>query len=200
MNTLDSLKIIYDTTFVTVEDTITIYQIENSDLGLSFWVPIIIAALALFISFYTVYLNKKHNELTVKPLLRIDWSFTKENQCAFYMINSGLGPAIISQISYFWDKKKIVKLTGDEITNHNFKMSFLDGSLDIWNNTFFEGESIDPHSKNYLIKVDFDEYIKSILEKEPMEKIEEHFRSHFHIIIKYKSIYDKEEMICELKM
>lgn len=57
-----------------------------------------IAACALGISIYEGFSNRKHNRLSVKPLLRFHYTNTPDLPVTVKLVNKGIGPAVIYYI------------------------------------------------------------------------------------------------------
>jgi len=65
-----------------------------------------IALCALFLSVYEGCSNRRHNRISVKPLIVLD-SGINESGSGFRIENSGLGPALIKWFSVEVDGKQI---------------------------------------------------------------------------------------------
>jgi len=63
---------------------------------------IIISILALLATFYQLYLQRTHNEKSLKPLAQIDLP-DYNKQLAVYIRNNGLGPLIIDRLLFVKD-------------------------------------------------------------------------------------------------
>ena len=57
-----------------------------------------IALCALGLSVISLMFTRKHNRLSVRPHLRIDFCRKRPNDCKIIICNHGLGPAIIEDI------------------------------------------------------------------------------------------------------
>ncbi|WP_077920530.1 hypothetical protein [Spirosoma sp. 209] len=66
---------------------------------------IIISILALLATFYQLYLQRVHNEKSLKPLAQIDLP-DHGKQLAVYIRNHGLGPLIIDQLVFTKEGKQ----------------------------------------------------------------------------------------------
>lgn len=63
-----------------------------------------IALLALFIAFWSIKSSRKHNRISVRPLLYDSLqSDSVSLECSLSLINKGLGPAIIKERYYYVD-------------------------------------------------------------------------------------------------
>lgn len=63
---------------------------------------IIISLLALLATFYQLYLQRIHNEKSLKPLGQIDVS-DRRNHIYVHIQNNGLGPLIIDKVAFIKD-------------------------------------------------------------------------------------------------
>lgn len=64
----------------------------------------IVALLALFVAIWSITSSRKHNKLTVRPYLYESIESDSVNfKCGFYIINKGLGPALIKSTKYYLD-------------------------------------------------------------------------------------------------
>lgn len=88
--------------------------IKNTNMEISDIIAfnaVIIAALAFFLTFYSIRIQKKHNEISVRPFLNID---TNDEPISFTIVNRGLGPAIINSFEIMFNKKiKTISNTKD---------------------------------------------------------------------------------------
>lgn len=68
----------------------------------------IIALLALFVALWSIITSRKHNKLTVKPHVYESIETDAISfSCRFYLINKGLGPAIIKSSTYYLDGEEV---------------------------------------------------------------------------------------------
>ena len=58
-----------------------------------------LSILALLATFYQLYLQRVHNEKSLKPLIQID-AYDRKNLIAVRVQNNGLGPFIIERLSF----------------------------------------------------------------------------------------------------
>lgn len=64
----------------------------------------IVALLALFVAIWSITSSRKHNKLTVRPHLYESMREESVNlKCGFYLVNKGLGPALITSTIYYLD-------------------------------------------------------------------------------------------------
>ena len=61
---------------------------------------IIISVLALLATFYQLYLQRVHNEKSLRPLGQIDLR-DRNNQVSLNIANNGMGPMIIDRLTFF---------------------------------------------------------------------------------------------------
>lgn len=87
---------------------------------------VLIALLALVVSFWQVRLFQNHNKLTVKPYLD-SHVFTNDSTLVVSFSNKGLGPAIIQKMTYEIDGKEydtIYELLISKGEEKNMKSTF----------------------------------------------------------------------------
>ncbi|MFN8343464.1 MAG: hypothetical protein U0X91_00580 [Spirosomataceae bacterium] len=65
---------------------------------------IIISVLALLATFYQLYLQRVHNEKSLRPLGQIDLR-DRNKLIALYLTNNGMGPMLIDKITFFKEGK-----------------------------------------------------------------------------------------------
>ena len=71
---------------------------------------IFIALSSLIVAIWQNILTRKHNKLSVKPLICIDYHFTDDEELnGIYLDNTGLGPAIIKSFRVFIDEDEILQ-------------------------------------------------------------------------------------------
>lgn len=61
---------------------------------------ITISVLALLATFYQLYLQRVHNEKSVRPLGQIDLIDTN-HRLAVHVVNNGMGPMIVDRLTFF---------------------------------------------------------------------------------------------------
>jgi len=71
---------------------------------------IMIALLALLATFYQLYLQRVHNEKSLRPLGQIDFR-DKERTLRVRISNNGIGPLIIEKIIYTKNSKKFAVIS-----------------------------------------------------------------------------------------
>jgi hypothetical protein len=82
-------------------------------------VAVFVALIAVFVSAWTHWENRKHNVLSVKPIINLEKSSAFDARQGIYMVNAGLGPAIIKSIAllHIDDIKSIEAIYGDMENN-----------------------------------------------------------------------------------
>lgn len=140
---------------------------------------IIISIISLFVAVWSLYSQKKHNQLSVKPIAH----FSKgdyENQIFVRIKNYGLGPLIINKFEITRDNQLFKRLIDsfDEIDTPFVWDTFTDD---------IEGRVLAPQKEFTLIQGSFEpeqnyirEEIRSLLSKTTLT-------------IHYKCVYDKEQ-------
>ena len=122
---------------------------------------IFIALSSLIVAIWQNILTRKHNKLSVKPLICIDYHFTDDEELnGIYLDNTGLGPAIIKSFRVFIDEDEILSL------NKNFLVI------------------------NELIKTFNNLNIKYLVDKTIEKKLIENINSIYYNIKFLENIYD----------
>jgi hypothetical protein len=149
------------------------------------WVAIIIALIALAFSIWTFFVQRKHNILSVKPVLvlRHEWS---GNSRSIHVKNCGLGLAIISKIILRNNGNVIPFQTCEDIIEIADAF-FHDGGF------YSQGEVID----NNIIEKAVEINILTLLFHEDHDYIEArerifNFLKNTTLTIKYKSLHEKD--------
>src|SRR5688572_25280527 len=73
---------------------------------------VFIALLALTVTIWQAALTRRHNRLSVRPHLRIDWLVSDEGtdeKVSVVLSNNGLGPAIIKRFQWKIDGKPLAR-------------------------------------------------------------------------------------------
>ncbi|PKK36763.1 hypothetical protein BWI96_10345 [Siphonobacter sp. SORGH_AS_0500] len=65
---------------------------------------IVISLLALFATFYQLYLQRSHNEKSVRPFGQIDLE-DRKGHMAVWISNNGLGPMILDELRFYKNGK-----------------------------------------------------------------------------------------------
>ncbi|PMD95680.1 hypothetical protein BWI97_13845 [Siphonobacter sp. BAB-5405] len=76
---------------------------------MSFDGTIVISLLALFATFYQLYLQRSHNEKSVRPFGQIDLE-DRKGHVAVWISNNGMGPMILDEIRFEKDGKKYTSI------------------------------------------------------------------------------------------
>ncbi|WP_421828340.1 hypothetical protein [Larkinella sp.] len=76
---------------------------------MSVLVSVIISGLALLATFYQLYLQRVHNEKSLKPLGQIDLPDYKK-QVAVHIRNNGLGPLILDRLTFIKDDQQYTSI------------------------------------------------------------------------------------------
>ena len=74
--------------------------------------PIVISAAALFVAAWTLFVQRKHNRLSVKPALD-DWTHEDSSEFYFQLFNKGLGTAKLTSFEILLNDKAI---TSDDLS------------------------------------------------------------------------------------
>lgn len=101
------------------------FLVENNDLCIAIIsiASLIVSILAIFISVYTTFLERKHNILSVMPLIHI-FSLNYENEIGVEVSNNGIGPLIITKLMFISEEGEIstslIKLMPGDIKWKNY--------------------------------------------------------------------------------
>jgi hypothetical protein len=138
----------------------------------------LIGASALGLAVWQGYLTRKHNRLTVKPNIRIDRNYST-NPLELSILNTGLGPAIISSI----------QVTVDNIVIVAPRVQVLNDALrKIWCNQknlrfhiYFDDEYICAGENHFLVSWQSPNSQESTVFIDQLQRLS--------IVVAYKSIY-----------
>ncbi len=155
------------------------------------WATAIVAVCALIVSFWQLTQNHKHNKLSVKPLLNVDYHVddvvddddkkTKtRKKITFVLKNVGVGPAIITDFLLLYDGKKVT-----EPHKKFFEKKFSDetaGNVKFLDHIFFNPNSAIPVKASY-----------TLLSFEHDEKHDISFLDKLNLYIIFESIYKEKD-------
>lgn len=144
----------------------------------------LVAGFALLVSLWQGYETRRHNRLSVKPILGFDRNFYKDatdslggKKYQLVIKNMGFGPAIIKKFDLYLDNKKLEK-----------------EEYSIWNSAIKQGKlglkllQASTLSDGDLIKNSFSKsIIKSTFIKEDLKRL--------NLKIHYQSIYEEDYYI-----
>ncbi|MDP5138737.1 hypothetical protein ORJ04_22585 [Rheinheimera baltica] len=158
---------------------------SNSDIiALS---AVIIAALALLSTLWQGYLTRKHNKLSVKPLLHLNLGTL--NGLFIKLQSLGLGPALITKVVIISDGKRYENPSKDPypeilsyLTTANYKYLF---------NMPVVGSSYLPGSEINLLSLECENF--SFEQKKELEAFHEQLYFELH----YTSFYGGKELVCK---
>jgi hypothetical protein len=147
---------------------------------------IVIACVAVCISIWQGWVTRQHNKLSVKPILEIFTSTTKDGTSMGVRVeNHGTGPAIIKDFFVYF-KGKPTKVDNREKADNIYRAANLYTSkINLWH----------PHKSGAVIKqggtVNLISYVEKNLTIQDVEKFEEKL-SHLHFKFIYESIYKEK--------
>ena len=71
-------------------------------------VAVLVSVAALVTTWFESSASRKHDRLSVKPIVSIAFKVTgQKGQNGFFIANNGLGPAVIKKLMLYWDSKRI---------------------------------------------------------------------------------------------
>lgn len=145
----------------------------------------IVAVLALFVTIWESYQSRKHNRLSVKPLLGIGVDIHEKLE--FTLSNQGIGPAVIKEFSVYFDGKLLSKNPRSDIYRE-----LLEGSVGKYKfHIPFEGACIKEGAEKSLLGVFYD---NPKTNKKSIESLSNKFA--FKVV--YTSIYGEKYAIAEI--
>jgi len=168
-------------------------NIENlvASESLNNFAPIIIASLALFLTIWQAKTQRKHNKISVKPILsgflHQEPSHDPYPFYYFSLMNKGLGTAKIDSFAFYINDKKVsrkelnsdLENLGERYGNFLFTLGWLD-------------------AKSYISK---DETLKiidiPILDVQKPKEIFEYIQKSYNLCIKYRSLYGDKDTFGE---
>jgi hypothetical protein len=164
-------------------------NIENlvaSD-SLKNFAPIIIASLALFLTIWQAKTQRKHNKISVKPILsgflHQEPSHDPYPFYYFSLMNKGLGTAKIDSFTFYINDKKVSR---EELN------SDLENLGEIYGNFLFTLGWLD--ARSYISK---DETLKIIdipvLDVQTPKEVFEYIHKSYKLCIKYSSLYGDKD-------
>lgn len=157
-----------------------LYEYKGIEITLSQ----VIAACALALTIWQASLTRKHNRLTVKPVL--DWWLdSSETHLHFWIDNKGLGTAKIDDF--------IMHIDGKPLTFERLKTAFSKLPFDFTYKPYIThiepGDSaISKDERKYLVKLDFDNPVN-------IDRIEKYLESIISIKINYSSLYGEKQRL-----
>lgn len=153
------------------------------------FLSLFVATVALVTAIWSAAVTRKHNRLSVKPLLAISESIAdKEGSKGMYLINCGFGPAIIRSFEVFFEDEKIL---ADSVENLNLEIKkHLNQPKSYFRYSLFnDGDPIQTGEKNELFALGPNDFY-SDLEQEEKAKFVRGVRN-LNWKIEYESIYEE---------
>lgn len=153
---------------------------------------LIVAVCALALTIYQAYLTRRHNRLSVRPLL--DRAMQKDRKAegitiSFFVRNSGAGPAVIKQRSVYLDKAAFGDMD-NECVEKVLQQCFGDPSRFEIRSTSFPGigTALLPGQQIRLAEIHFPSTIWCNNEQEIMRRFDR-----IGYLIRYESLYNEEQ-------
>lgn len=139
----------------------------------------IIAICAIYIAFNEGQATRKHNKLSVRPILKVTQT-TDDKSTKLHLENSGLGPAIIDRIRINYHGKTI------EPTTENWKIIFNGLGIGKYTMTLLDGDQtvIKPDKEGIIVEVEHNAKYSGIIEK---------CFSEIETTVYYRSLYDETD-------
>lgn len=90
---------------------------------------ITISLLALLATFYQLYLQRVHNEKSLKPLGQIDF-LDQNRQLTLWVTNNGMGPMIIDKLTFFKEGNSYTNIEDClQLDNRSYRRIFISKSV-----------------------------------------------------------------------
>ena len=144
-----------------------------------------IALIALAATFWQAHITRKHNRLSVKPIIQHIIESYPDGHLSLSLVNVGLGPAIIDKIEFI-DKISTIAINTEQLVDKLIiAMTNTNGN---WSQTNFIGNTaLEPGKVSEVFKLD--------LKPEHQEdyKILQNILDHTDLIVKYKCIYGNKK-------
>jgi len=201
INIIDSLKLVAANHN---NDTLYVMSI-NSTKELIDILPIIIAAIALLLSFIAIYISSKsrednriHQRLSVIPALNYYEDYSLSNDCdgvGLGIINVGIGPALIKKFKLSWGN---IEINSDDDFAKIPKEKIY-GALE---GGFLTPNSVlDKKDELWIVKIPLN-YLRTpngAVDMNKIKNVQKEIRSNIKIEIVYRSFYDEEDYEFTLK-
>jgi hypothetical protein len=143
--------------------------------------------IALSVAITTIWqgvLTRRHNRLSVKPILRIDRNAVKGEYASIILRNNGVGPAIINSVEFMVDGLTIPENVRDPWIEVLNRIGLSDTSIRI--QTIISKESFSAGEKFELYKT-----INPVTEGKEINKIRTAV-DRLTILIEYESVYEEQ--------
>ena len=201
---IHSLKHISDSvSFVTqhsIKDTVYVININSESVFLNM-LPIIIAAIALIFTAYSIFISRRalvaniqHQKLSIQPLLTTfeDFTFRDPDGVGIKLISCGLGPAIIESFQLFWNGNRIdessINSIYDSIHMHNIELG-----------NFLKSGIIEKDTVKWILRIPSSELPKNRNNIIRAKEILEIIKKNLSYTIVFTSIYREQNLEYTLK-
>lgn len=142
-----------------------------------------IAVLALLATIWQACVTRKHNRLSVRPLLST-WNHAVPNGYRIDLTNIGVGPALIDTFKIYVDGQKIDG-KGTEPIHKAVKILFPTGTPAILHSSYLaKGGALGAKEGITLVQIQFTP------ETLPTPEVFEHMQKRVKLLVTYKSIYE----------
>jgi hypothetical protein len=146
----------------------------------------VIAVLSLIVAIYEARAARRHDRISVRPFLDLRAGFPQGRTAGLRLINSGLGPAVITGTVLTVDGEPLGEFGAESVDRLRGKLSVRPAAV-----TFH----------NIILAADYDEFLLSI---EPFDRGEhaefaDLLRHRLGLEIRYESLYGGEGYVAERK-
>lgn len=142
----------------------------------------VVAVCALGITVWQACLTRKHNKLSVRPMIgTMEYQDVKDNIGAigFNLENSGVGPAIIRKFVLLYGDKEVS--CNNRKTFDDFLRSKTEGCVNVYTGSLVPGYAMPAGSKHPLLTITYD-----------AQKQDVSFVHDLNLVVDYHSIYQDE--------
>lgn len=143
---------------------------------------IVVAALALGVSIYQAYTNRKHNRQSVRPVLQFASRFRPGERAGVTLRNCGVGPAVIVRSELKLDDQPIG--------------AFGEASVNRLRGPERPRPSAVTFETGAILASDYDEFLLSVAAFDPDRQDHKHFadlvRHRLNLLLEYDSLYGGE--------
>ncbi len=167
-----------------LEDSI-IAEITNSDIiAIS---SVVVALIALVVAILQGHITRKHNLLTLRPVLTIESESSLKQGVSIRFRNHGQGPAFIKKVEYIVDGKSYSLSSGNDYSDLMKRIGLVDFNFSIKCNASVSDSVIPSLGEGVFIQ--FYNYDGSKIEDENLNRTIIEFLPEFKV--NYRCSYDK---------
>lgn len=149
---------------------------------------ICIAFFAFIVAVIQGYITRKHNVLSLRPMVEFSNKIVLARDISLCLVNHGVGPAIITSIYYLIDNNKYELTGGNDFKDLINRMELPESKFELECNLSIHNTVIPAAGESVLLK--FKNISSAQLSKTELNK--EILRSLPEFLINYKCVYNKK--------